>query len=96
MLYVAFWPIVSLPFFFFDGEFPVVHKMMAVMALLLVPYVHWTSYVVVPGGIKDDALPRVMIPATEVLSWHRTPEPDASAPVSPMPASSAPRGGTGP
>ena len=191
MLYFAFWPIALLPFFFVDGEFRVGHKMMAAMALLFVPYVHWTLYatyrvvsmqglwvragmiclllfyssaplvildgalnafglgmmrrvdlvlsprgcdivhaawptractpdsrgggaaqrlenvevltrigshfyVAVPGGIKDDALPRVMIPATEVLSWHRTPEPDASAPVSPMPASSAPRGGTGP
>jgi hypothetical protein len=53
-------------------------------------------YVAVPGGMEDDRLPRAMIPAAEVLSWHRAPKPDASAPASPMPASSAPRGATRP
>lgn len=191
MLYFAFWPIALLPFFFVDGEFRVVHKMMAAMALLLVPYAHWTLYasyriisaranwakgimigvvlfysgapltildgalnafglgmmrrvdlvlsprgcdivqaawptractpnsrggagaqrlenvevltrigshfyVTVPGGMEDDRLPRAMIPAAEVLSWHRAPKPDASAPASPKPAPSAPRGATGP
>jgi Ca2+/Na+ antiporter len=191
MLYFAFWPIAVLPFFFVDGEFRVGHKMMAAMALLFVPYAHWTLYasyrivsaranwakgimlglvlfysgapltildgalnafglgmmrrvdlvlsprgcdivhaawptractsgsrggagahrldnvevltrigshfyVTLPGGMADDRLPRAMIPATEVLSWHRAPKPDASASASPMPASSAPRGATGP
>jgi hypothetical protein len=53
-------------------------------------------YVAVRGGNEDDALPRVMIPASEVLSCHRAPKPDASAPARPMPASSAPRGAKGP
>lgn len=37
-------------------------------------------YVAVPGGMEDDRLPRAMIPATEVLSWHRAPKPAPSAP----------------
>lgn len=44
MLYLAFWPIAVLPFFFVDGEFRIGHKVMATMALLFVPYAHWTLY----------------------------------------------------
>jgi hypothetical protein len=191
LLYLAFWPIAVLPFYVVDGELRAVNTLMAVLALLFLPFVHWmlyatyrivsmqgmwvrgamlglvlfysgapltildgalnafglgmmrrvdlvlsprgcdivhaawptracTSgsrggagahrldnvevltrigshfYVTLPGGMADDRLPRAMIPATEVLSWHRAPKPDASASASPMPASSAPRGATGP
>lgn len=44
LLYFAFWPIAVLPFFAVDGELRVRHALMASLALLLVPFVHWMLY----------------------------------------------------
>lgn len=44
LLYLAFWPAAVLPFFVVDGELRAVDTLMAVLALLFVPFVHWMLY----------------------------------------------------